>query len=163
MADVAELISLSFFKGKSSLVCSENPRQLPRGRFLFNWFLFHRDQGRCLWGGRRAGCGTRRPCRRRSFFESSASAQVVDVSQPLSVGCPHCNGKLSVLIENNYFFFKTVCQFSQCWWTANCFIFCPCLYIGHHGRLDYRPNSFLLPCLSHQPSSQIKQPVAQSE
>ena len=87
-----------------------------------------------MWRGW-AGCGTRPPHRRRSFFESSASAQVADVSQPLSVGCPHCKGDHQQLFEN-------------------CIRFCPWLYVGHHGRLDYGRSGFLLPCLSREPNSQ---------
>ena len=121
---------------KSCLVCS--PQLQLAG--LFNWFLFHRDQGRCLWRGW-AGCGTRPPRRRRSFFESSASAQVVDVSQPLSVGCPHCKGDHQQLFEN-------------------CIRFCPWLYVGHHGRLDYGRSGFLLPCLSREPNSQTSKNFA---
>ena len=123
LADVAELISLSF----QILFGLQLPQLQLAG--LFNWFLFHRDQGRCL------GCGTRLPRPRRSFFESSASAQVADVSQPLSVGCPHCKGDHQQLFEN-------------------CIKFCPWLYVGHHGRLDYGRSGFLLPCLSREPNSQ---------
>ena len=123
LADVAELISLSF----QILFGLQLPQLQLAG--LFNWFLFHRDQGRC------SGCGTRLPRPRRSFFESSASAQVADVSQPLSVGCPHCKGDHQQLFEN-------------------CIKFCPWLYVGHHGRLDYGRSGFLLPCLSREPNSQ---------